>query len=79
MRKEDDESKIARKLTIVGLLCIQWYPNDRPSMKTVVQMLEGDGNNLTIPPNPFPATNTPNSISRMPGRRHQTELDIVSE
>ncbi|XP_073310150.1 rust resistance kinase Lr10-like isoform X1 [Primulina huaijiensis] len=79
IEEEDDESKITRKLTIVGLLCIQWYPNDRPSMKTVVQMLEGDGNNLTIPPNPFPATITPNSIARMPGRHHQTELEIISE
>ncbi|XP_073064247.1 rust resistance kinase Lr10-like isoform X2 [Primulina eburnea] len=80
IEEEDDESKIARKLTIVGLLCIQWYPNDRPCMKTVVQMLEGDGNNLTVPPNPFPATITPNSIARMmPGRHHQTELEIISE
>ncbi|RVW91791.1 Rust resistance kinase Lr10 [Vitis vinifera] len=50
---EDGDTKIAKKLTIVGLWCIQWYPIDRPSMKVVIQMLEGGGNNLTMPPNPF--------------------------
>ena len=50
---EDVDTKIAKKLTIVGLWCIQWYPIDRPSMKVVIQMLEGGGNNLTMPPNPF--------------------------
>ncbi|KAL6321160.1 hypothetical protein AAG906_012932 [Vitis piasezkii] len=47
------DTKIAKKLTIVGLWCIQWYPIDRPSMKVAVQMLEGEGDNLTMPPNPF--------------------------
>ncbi|KAJ9679806.1 hypothetical protein PVL29_021654 [Vitis rotundifolia] len=47
------DTKIAKKLTIVGLWCIQWYPVDRPSMKVAVQMLEGEGDNLTMPPNPF--------------------------
>ncbi|XP_073310149.1 rust resistance kinase Lr10-like [Primulina huaijiensis] len=74
-----DESKIARQLTIVGLWCIQWYPADRPSMKTVVQMLEGDGDGLTIPPSPFPASNAPNSGGRIHGRHHHTELDIIPE
>ena len=41
--EEDGDTKIVRKLTIVGLWCLQWYPVDRPSMKVVVQMLEGDG------------------------------------
>ncbi|XP_059629067.1 rust resistance kinase Lr10-like [Cornus florida] len=49
----EEHAKIAQKLAIVGLWCIQWYPVDRPSMKAVIQMLEKEGNNLTIPPNPF--------------------------
>ncbi|XP_004306408.1 PREDICTED: probable receptor-like protein kinase At1g67000-like [Fragaria vesca subsp. vesca] len=49
---------IARKLAIVGLWCIQWHPIDRPSMKTVVQMLEKEGDNLTMPPNPFASTSS---------------------
>ncbi|XP_073021341.1 rust resistance kinase Lr10-like isoform X2 [Primulina eburnea] len=76
IEEEDDESKIARKLTIVGLWCIQWYPTDRPSMKSVVQMLEGDGNSLATPPNPFPATNTPKFTART---HQQTELEIIPE
>ncbi|KAL4333611.1 hypothetical protein GQ457_07G018980 [Hibiscus cannabinus] len=54
IRIEDEEhERIAKKLTIVGLWCIQWYPVDRPSMKAVVQMLEGETETLTVPPNPF--------------------------
>ncbi|RVW94561.1 Rust resistance kinase Lr10 [Vitis vinifera] len=41
--EEEGDIKIAKKLTIVGLWCIQWYPIDRPSMKVVVQMLEREG------------------------------------
>ncbi|KAE8675432.1 putative receptor-like protein kinase [Hibiscus syriacus] len=41
IRIEDEEqTEIAKKLTIVGLWCIQWYLVDHPSMKDVVQMLE---------------------------------------
>ncbi|KAK6118993.1 hypothetical protein DH2020_047279 [Rehmannia glutinosa] len=68
--EKDDDGNIARRLTIVGLWCIQWCPTDRPSMKIVVQMLEGHDDDLAIPPNPFPATN---------GRRYQTELPLVLE
>lgn len=43
-RAETQDPEIAKKLAIVGFWCIQWHPMDRPSMKTEVQMLEGDGN-----------------------------------
>ncbi|CAA6658598.1 unnamed protein product [Spirodela intermedia] len=33
------DQEIARKLTIVGLWCIWWKPNDQPLMTTIVQML----------------------------------------
>lgn len=46
-------AKIAKKLAIAGLWCIQWHPVDRPSMQVVVHMLEGDGEKLSMPPNPF--------------------------
>jgi hypothetical protein len=39
--EDDGDAKIAKKLAIVGLWCIQWHPIDRPSIKNVVQMLEG--------------------------------------
>ncbi|KAL3838082.1 hypothetical protein ACJIZ3_022673 [Penstemon smallii] len=52
--EKEDESDIVKKLIIVGLWCIQWYPVDRPSAKVVIQMLQGE--NLPImPPNPFAA------------------------
>lgn len=51
--EDEGDVRIAKKLALVGLWCIQWNPVDRPSMKTVVQMLEGDGENLMAPPTPF--------------------------
>eukprot|EP00261_Vitis_vinifera_P040430 XP_019081673.1 PREDICTED: rust resistance kinase Lr10 isoform X2 [Vitis vinifera] len=75
---ENRDATIAKKLAIVGLWCIQWYPVDRPSMKLVVQMLEGE-DNLTMPPNPFASTsptNTKTSQSRTP---LQKELAVISE
>ncbi|KAL6581452.1 hypothetical protein OROMI_007375 [Orobanche minor] len=50
--EEEEDNVIVKKLLIVGLWCIQWFPSDRPSMKYVVQMLEGD-NMPTMPKNPF--------------------------
>ncbi|XP_021830974.1 rust resistance kinase Lr10-like, partial [Prunus avium] len=54
--EDEGDAKIAKKLAIVGLWCVQWHPIDRPPMKVVVQMLEREGDNLTIPPNPFCST-----------------------
>lgn len=50
---DEEDGKIAKKLAIVGLWCIQWNPTDRPSMTMVMQMLEGDLQSLVIPPRPF--------------------------
>ncbi|XP_073223189.1 rust resistance kinase Lr10-like [Cicer arietinum] len=55
--EDEGDAKIAKKLAIVGLWCIQWQPINRPSIKAVVQMLEtGEDNQLTVPPNPFHST-----------------------
>ncbi|KAK2639299.1 hypothetical protein Ddye_027094 [Dipteronia dyeriana] len=51
--EDDGDEKIAKKLAIVGLWCIQWNPTDRPSMTMVMQMLEGDLKSLEMPPKPF--------------------------
>ncbi|RHN52773.1 putative glycerophosphodiester phosphodiesterase [Medicago truncatula] len=48
-----EEDEIARRLTIVGLWCIQTFPNDRPTMSRVIEMLEGNKNCLEIPPKPI--------------------------
>lgn len=47
------ENEIARKMTIVGLWCIQANPSQRPSMNKVIEMLEGSLETLKIPPNPI--------------------------
>ena len=47
----EEEKKIAKKMIIVALWCIQMNPNDRPSMNKVIEMLEGNMENLEIPPN----------------------------
>ncbi|KAG6741389.1 hypothetical protein POTOM_054623 [Populus tomentosa] len=76
----EEDAKIAKKLAIVGLWCIQWNPAERPSMKTAVQMLEGEGENLTKPPDPF-SSSAPKrtSAGRMPARRLHQELAAISE
>lgn len=48
-----EEDEIARRMTIVGLWCIQTFPNDRPTMSKVVEMLEGSMSSLRIPPKPL--------------------------
>ncbi|VVB05978.1 unnamed protein product [Arabis nemorensis] len=49
---EEDE-KVAKKMVLVGLWCIQSNPSDRPPMMKVIEMLEGDLEALQVPPKPF--------------------------
>ncbi|KAG5574894.1 hypothetical protein H5410_055028 [Solanum commersonii] len=49
----DDEKKIARKLCLIALWCIQTNPIQRPSMSKVVEMLEGEVEVLEVPPQPL--------------------------
>eukprot|EP00253_Pinus_taeda_P013547 PITA_13547 len=53
-----DEEK-ARRLTKVGLWCIQYQSRDRPCMARVVQMLESNGEDVPNPPLPFNSSATP--------------------
>ncbi|CAL9115741.1 unnamed protein product [Musa acuminata var. zebrina] len=48
----ESESKVAEKLAVVGLWCIQMSPDDRPSMHRVVEMLEGSAGDIAMPPRP---------------------------
>ncbi|XP_058203356.1 rust resistance kinase Lr10-like [Rhododendron vialii] len=73
------DAKIIKKLTIVGLWCIQWCPGGRPSMEAVVQMLEGNGKALAMPPNPFSTTNPSVTRGSVDGRPFSSVLDIISE
>ncbi|KAM7461726.1 hypothetical protein LguiA_029847 [Lonicera macranthoides] len=76
--EEEEHAQIAKKLTIVGLCCIQWSPLDRPPMKTVVQMLEGKGDMLAMPPNPFASIGR-HECSNKPARAINRELEVISE
>ncbi|XP_050386614.1 rust resistance kinase Lr10-like isoform X1 [Argentina anserina] len=76
---EEGNSKIPEKLSIIGLSCIQWYPVDRPSMKIVVQMLEGR-ETLTMPPNPFATTrHSRANVGSIPNRPMYLELETITE
>ncbi|KAI7739814.1 hypothetical protein M8C21_024278, partial [Ambrosia artemisiifolia] len=47
-----EENEHARKMTIVGLWCIQTVPTQRPSISEVIDMLEGSTGALEIPQKP---------------------------
>ncbi|CAL9767977.1 unnamed protein product [Musa acuminata subsp. burmannicoides] len=48
-----ETGEIARKMTLVGLWCIQMVPANRPSMSKVVEMLEGRISDIEKPPKPY--------------------------
>jgi serine/threonine protein kinase len=77
--EDDADTKIAKKLAIVGLWCIQWHPIDRPSMKVVVQMLEGEVDKLTMPPNPFTPVGPKKINVNIPTKRLNHELEVIPE
>ncbi|KAI9074613.1 hypothetical protein K1719_043454 [Acacia pycnantha] len=78
--EKEGDATIARKLGIVGLWCIQWHAVDRPSIQVVVQMLEGEGDKLPIPPNPF-NSNGPSTRERVNvrARNMMQGLEIIQE
>ncbi|GLT38784.1 hypothetical protein SLA2020_130100 [Shorea laevis] len=77
--ENEGHAKIARKLTIVGLWCIQWYPADRPSMKAAIHMLEGEVDSLTVPPNPFSHADAVQTSANIPRKPNNRELPVISE
>ncbi|KAH6806831.1 hypothetical protein C2S51_027939 [Perilla frutescens var. frutescens] len=54
--ENDGTRKLARKITIVALWCIQMNPNDRPPMNKVLEMLKGDVECLQLPNYPSMST-----------------------
>ncbi|CAH8383106.1 unnamed protein product [Eruca vesicaria subsp. sativa] len=48
----NEEEEIAKKMTLVGLWCIQSSPLDRPPMNRVVEMMEGSLEAIEVPPRP---------------------------
>nr|KYP50885.1 putative receptor-like protein kinase At5g39020 family [Cajanus cajan] len=51
---EEKDKEKAERMSKVALWCVQYSPNDRPLMSTVVKMLEGE---IEISPPPFPFQN----------------------
>ncbi|XP_019244406.1 PREDICTED: rust resistance kinase Lr10-like [Nicotiana attenuata] len=49
----EEDRRMVKKMIFVALWCIQMKPVDRPAMKKVVEMLEGDVQLLLMPPRPF--------------------------
>ncbi|KAL3497735.1 hypothetical protein ACH5RR_040467 [Cinchona calisaya] len=49
----EEDTVITRKLIVIALWCIQMTPANRPSMREVLQMLEGDFEALQLPPKPL--------------------------
>ncbi|XP_020089090.1 LEAF RUST 10 DISEASE-RESISTANCE LOCUS RECEPTOR-LIKE PROTEIN KINASE-like 2.5 [Ananas comosus] len=71
--------EIERKLCKVGLWCIQMKSSNRPSMDKVVEMLEGDTDNLQMPSRPFFASSEPTSARQPSMQSTSTELSIIFE
>ncbi|XP_059442275.1 rust resistance kinase Lr10-like [Corylus avellana] len=77
--EDDGDAKIAKKLATVGLWCIQWHPMDRPSIKDVVKMLEGDGDKLIMPPNPFASAGHVKNNANILTQRQNQQLEVIPE
>ena len=63
-----EENNNVKKMFIIALWCIQLKPCDRPSMNKVIDMLEGDIENVEMPPKP----------SLYPNEMIQEDLDVNS-
>ncbi|XP_024641815.1 LEAF RUST 10 DISEASE-RESISTANCEUS RECEPTOR-LIKE PROTEIN KINASE-like 2.1 isoform X2 [Medicago truncatula] len=64
----DEERNNVNKMFITALWCIQLKPSDRPSMNRVIEMLEGDIENVEMPPKP----------SLYPNEMIEEDLDVNS-
>ncbi|WVY91860.1 hypothetical protein V8G54_037374 [Vigna mungo] len=47
-----EENILVKRMFLIALWCIQLNPSDRPSMKKVIEMLEGVIESLELPPKP---------------------------
>ena len=77
--EEDGDFRIAKKLAIVGVWCIQWHSVHRPAMKTVVQMLQGELDKLKVPTNPFNDSSSTNRTANTATEYFNLELDVIQE
>lgn len=54
----EEENEIVKKMVLVSLWCIQTNPPDRPTMTSVLEMLEGKLESILMPPKPFACSPT---------------------
>ncbi|GAU21247.1 hypothetical protein TSUD_11660 [Trifolium subterraneum] len=64
----NEEMINVKKMFITALWCIQLKPSDRPSMNKVIEMLEGNIENIEMPPKP----------SLYPNETFQNDLEVTS-
>eukprot|EP00253_Pinus_taeda_P011467 PITA_11467 len=76
MEVEDEEK--ARRVAKIGLWCIQYNYRDRPCMSRVVQMLEGNGDDVSSPPLPFNCSAEPENPVLSSVVTSSTEIEIIS-
>ncbi|XP_027937411.1 LEAF RUST 10 DISEASE-RESISTANCE LOCUS RECEPTOR-LIKE PROTEIN KINASE-like 2.1 [Vigna unguiculata] len=60
--KNEGDDKMMRKMALVGLWCIQTHPSSRPTISSVVEMLEKKVELLQLPPKPFLSSPSPSSL-----------------
>ncbi|XP_042032942.1 cysteine-rich receptor-like protein kinase 41 isoform X2 [Salvia splendens] len=76
----ENGKNVLKKMTIVGLWCIQMNPNNRPSMDKVLEMLEGDVEDLKIPEHPSHLVNEARSwAADSTGSLSESESDYDSD
>ncbi|KAL0695433.1 hypothetical protein Bca4012_062613 [Brassica carinata] len=66
-----EEERIAKKMMLVGLWCIQTNPSDRPPMIKVIEMLEGNLEDLQVPPKPLFCLPTATVHETLEDNRHE--------
>ncbi|XP_068474700.1 rust resistance kinase Lr10-like [Phaseolus vulgaris] len=77
--EDEGDVKIAKKLAIIGLWCIQWEPVNRPSIKSVIHMLQTEEENqFAVPPNPFHST-TSSTAKGLSSTRRPLQLEVIQE
>ncbi|KAH9310933.1 hypothetical protein KI387_025968, partial [Taxus chinensis] len=59
---DEEDENMAKKLSVLGLWCIQYLPSQRPSMSKVIQMLEGTVE-MKIPPHPVESSTSAEETS----------------
>ncbi|KAK6285396.1 hypothetical protein POUND7_011575 [Theobroma cacao] len=66
--EKDGDTDIAKKLSVVAIWCVQWDPSSRPSISTVIQLLEGRTGSLPLrlPPDPFASLSSEESDMNVP-------------